>query len=110
MKYINLSYLNQFNNSLMKSTDNRNSFSLNNEKYFGRKKPSILINNIKTKSGQYKNIFTEINNSENLYPNKNRKNQTIKLIKNKSGSFNQKLNSMDTNSNLQNQKNKLILI
>ena len=110
LKYIDLSYLNQFNNSLMKSTDNRNSYSLNNEKYFGRKKPSILINNIKTKSGQYKNIFTEINNSEHLYPNKNRKNQTIKLIKNKSGSFNQKLNTMDTNSNLQNQKNKLILI
>ena len=115
LKYIDLSYLNQFNNSLMKSSDNQNSYSLNNEKYFSRKKPSLLLNNMKNKSREYKDVFIEINNSENKIKNKNRKNQTIKLIKNKSGMFNQTQNTMDsninkTNSNSINQKNKIILI
>ena len=110
LKYIDLSYLNQFNNSLMKSTVNKNSYSINNEKYFGLKKPSLLLNNLKNKSRQFNNVFTEINNSENKIQNKNRKNQTIKLIKNKSGSFNQVLNTMDTNSNIQNQKNRIIFL
>ena len=111
IKYIDLSYLNQFNNSLMKSTD---SYTLNNEKYFSHKKPSLLLNNTK-KGSEYRDIFIEVNKSENKIKNKNRKNQTIKLIKNNSGTFNQTSNTMDsninkTNSNLINQKNRIILL
>ena len=113
-KYIDLSYLNQFNNSLMRSYNN-NSYSISEEKFNKGKKPLLLSNNIKKNVKNFKDILIEMENSQNknLIKNKNKKNQIIKLIQNRSGTFNQTFNTTETNintiSNSNNKVNKIIL-
>ena len=112
--YINSSYLNQFNNSLMGSYIN-NSYSISDEKFKKGKNPLLLLKNIKKNSKNFKDIFIEINNSENknLIKNKNKKNQKIKLIQNRSETFSQTFNTRETNintiSNSNNKINKIFL-
>ena len=108
-KYIDLSYLNQFNNSLMSSYNN-NSYSISEEKINKGKKPLLLSNNIKKKVKNFKDILIETDNSENkdMIKNKNKKNQIIKLIQNRSGTFNQRFKTSETNINTISNTNKKV--
>ena len=89
-KYIELSYLNKFNNNLLKSQNN-NSYSLNEDKFF-------KSNNIKNNN----------KGNHNVIKNQNKNNKKIKFISNKSGVFNYTFNTRDSNlDSISSTKNKM---
>ena len=91
-KYLDISYFNKYNTSLLKSNNNNNcSTSVNDEKFFRGLKPPVPSNNIRKKSQEYNKMMNEINESYN----KNIKNNTKKQYYN---SLKYIQNSKDGNS------------
>ena len=119
-KYIDISYLNKFNNSLLKSNNSIDSYPSNDKKIVNKRNLFLSLKsmNKNNKNDQeYKNILFENdkNENKNIIKNKNNKNKIIRLCQNKSGTFNNTLNTNNTNigtiSNYStNKNNKLISI
>ena len=86
------------NNSLSKSLNNNNFYSLNNYKFTKRKKLYLPSN---SKNRNYKDILIDIDNKQakNLIKNKNNKNKILTLNKNKNRTFNIALNTIGTDTN-----------
>ena len=116
-KYIDLSYLNKYNNSLLKSNNSIDSYPSNDEKFIDRKNLFLSLKSKNKNNKEYKINLIESNKNENkkIIKNKNKKNQIIRLLQTKNETFNNTLNTNNTNvdtisSKTTNKTNKYIFI